>query len=63
MPKATARNYFKRIQRVLMVKAFQTQQPFDIVVIADKSLYNVSQDSIYEKSEKSWKKFVNKQKA
>lgn len=59
LPKATTRNYFKRIQRVMMAKHIASDHPLDIVVIAHKSLYNVSQDSIYEKSEKAWQLFVN----
>ena len=47
MPLAVDRNHFKRVQRVLYQKHVATFINTDVIVIANKSLYNSKRDKIY----------------
>ncbi len=63
LPLAVARNYFKRIQRVHCTRHRHTIGAVDIVVIANKSLYNSKLTELNLTSTKAWFKFLKSLKA
>ena len=63
MPLAVSRNYFKRIQRIHFKDHMANMSQFDIVVIANKSLYNSNLNNLYQQSAHAWVQFQNSLKS